>query len=141
MKSVLSLGLLLFASSFYGQEWHKDLDEAMSEAKTEGKNVLLFFSVADACDSCRRLDRLIFQSPEFREYADKKLILVKMDFQGPVNAETKAENLLIVEKYNKDGFFPWVVLVDPSRKLLGKADMYDDQSPDDYLKMIRKLDN
>lgn len=141
MKACLFVIIFLFTAVLHGQEWHSDLDAAIADAKSRGKNVLLFFSVADACESCRRLDRLIFQSPEFSRYADENLVLAKMDFQGAGNPRDKAEQLLIVEKYNKDGFFPWVVLIDPSRKLMGKADMYDNQSPSDYVSMIRRLNN
>ncbi|NMH28965.1 thioredoxin family protein [Flavobacterium silvaticum] len=141
MKLGLISTFILFSGLVNGQQWHTDLAEATQEASAANKNILVFFSVADACDACRRLDNIVFKSEEFQQYANQNLILVKMDFQAPTDAATKAKNLMIVEKYNKDGFFPWVVVIDKNGKVLGKADMYDNQSPQEYLRKIKNINN
>lgn len=127
--------LVLFATQSHAQEWKSDLKEAFREAGVSNKNVLLFFSVSDACDLCRRLDNVVFQSDEFREYASENLILVKMDFRNA--SSNKAEQLLIVEKYNKDGFFPWVVILNENQKVVAKLPIYDDQSARQYVSQIQ----
>lgn len=138
MKSLVG-SLLLFSSISFGQTWNSNLEDAFDIAKSSDRPVLIFFSVSESCDSCRKLDRVVFQSPDFSEFASKELVLVKMDFAKPVDSFTNTENLLIVEKYNKDGFFPWVVLVDKYRKVIGKAALYENQSPVEYLNEIKKI--
>lgn len=129
--------LVFLATQAQSQEWKSDLEEAFREANAHGKNVLLFFSVSDACDLCRRLDNVVFQSEEFREYASKNLVLVKLDFHNSMNSGNKADQLLVVEKYNKDGFFPWVVIIGQNQKVVGKLPLYSDQGPRQYVSQIR----
>lgn len=132
----LILLLLLASQNFFAQEWRTDLDQAFEEAAASNRNILLFFSVSDACDICRRLDHDIFQSQEFSEYAHDNLILVKLDFKNQAGAG-KSDQLLIVEKYNKDGFFPWVVIVNKNQKVIGKLPLYDTQTPRQYVAQIK----
>jgi len=136
MKPIV-IFFLLFAMPMHSQQWKSDLEAAFVEASGSGKNVLLFFSVSDACDICRRLDHDIFQSEEFREYAGENLILVKLDFRNQASGD-KSDQLLIVEKYNKDGFFPWVVLVNKNRKVVGKLPLYESQTPRQYVAKIKR---
>lgn len=138
-RLTLSLLLLVISDLATAQQWETDLDAAVRLASTQNKNILLFFSVADACDTCRRLNNDIFQSVEFLEYAQENLVLVKLDFLN-MSSETKAEKLLIVEKYNKDGFFPWVVVINKNEKVVGKAPIYDGQSPARYVNQISEID-
>lgn len=133
----LLIVFFLAASPVFSQEWKTDLDEAFDQANATGKNVLLFFSVSEACDLCRRLDHDIFGSGEFRDYANQNLILVKLDFRNGV--ADKSEQLLIVEKYNKDGFFPWVVVVNRHRKVIGKLPLYDGQTPRQYVSELKAV--
>lgn len=135
MKTIL-IALLLVSASLSAQTWKTDFNEALREVGGSGKNVLLFFSVSDACDICRRLDHDIFQSQEFMDYAKDNLVLVKLDFKNQASQD-KADQLLIVEKYNKDGFFPWVVIVNANQKVVGKLPMYEDQSIRQYLSQIK----
>ncbi|RYG51277.1 MAG: thioredoxin family protein [Chitinophagaceae bacterium] len=137
MKTSLATAFFLLSMFAQAQQWHFDLADATKVASSEKKNLLLFFSVADACDACRRLDNSVFKSPEFITYANANLVLVKLDFQKPESGAQAAENLRIVEKYNKDGFFPWVVLIDGNGRVLLKADLYEEQSPAEYLRKIK----
>jgi len=53
----------------------------------------------------------VFKSPEFLAFADDNYVMVKIDFSYQQDdKEQLQKNLLIVEKYNKDGFFPHVVV-------------------------------
>lgn len=140
MKRLITGLALIFSLHSQSQEWKTDLDQALLEAKVENKNVLLFFSVSDACDLCRRIDNIVFQSEEFKSYAGENLVLVKLDFKNSMASGNKADQLLIVEKYNKDGFFPWVVLINEQRKVIGKLPVYDDQSARQYLSYLREID-
>ena len=130
--------MLLACAPVNAQLWKTDLDEAFKESAQSGRNVLLFFSVSDACDICRRLDHDVFQSEEFADYAKDNLILVKLDFKIQ-NGSDKSGQLLIVEKYNKDGFFPWVVLINKNQKVVGKLPLYEEQTARQYVAQIRSV--
>ncbi|RZJ72715.1 thioredoxin family protein [Flavobacterium sp.] len=138
MKTII-LFLLMTSGTTFAQQWNNDLDEAFRQAEQGSKNVLLFFSIPDNCELCRRIDHDVFKSQEFLEYAQSNLVLAKMDFKSQPGKD-KAEQLLVVEKYNKDGFFPWVVLVNKTGKIVAKLPMYDDQTVRQYVAQIKSAD-
>lgn len=131
--------LLLAASGMQAQEWHKDLDKAIGEAGQKNKLVFLLFSLPDACDVCERFEKNVIGSPEFKTFASGHYILARPDFSESADFMTKADNLLIVEKYNKDGFFPWVVILDKNAKVLAKIGQYNDEAPQAYIAKLQSL--
>jgi thioredoxin-related protein len=123
-----------------GQQWQSDLQLGLKEAALQNKKVLLFFSVPQSCDACSKLERNIFKSPEFIEFAIENYVLVKIDFSYEAQELTKDElekNLLIVEKYNKDGFFPHVVVLNKEAKITNKIGVYTRETPQQYLSLLR----
>jgi thioredoxin-related protein len=123
------------------QQWQNDLQIGLKEAAQQNKKVLLFFSVPERCESCNKLERNIFKSPEFIEFASENYVLVKIDFSYDAQELTKAQlekNLLIVEKYNKDGFFPHVVVLNKDAKITNKVDVYTRETPQQYLSLLRR---
>jgi thioredoxin-related protein len=140
-----TLSFLFFISvicNCAAQNWQNNLNKAIQEASQQNKKVLLFFSVPEYCDSCFKLEKNIFKSEAFLKFADQNYVLVKIDFSNKSNVESNelmAENLLIVEKYNKDGFFPLVVLLNKDSKVVGKAGVYKNETPEQYLLMLQKI--
>ena len=136
---IIFLLLVLAPLPSFGQHWHKNLDDAIAEAGSRRLNILLLFSVPTACDVCADLEKKVMMTPEFRAYAAAHFVLVKPDFSGAAPYEEKADNLLIVEKYDKDGFFPWVVILDASGRIVGKTGAYDGENPDEYISKLNKI--
>ena len=54
--------------------------------------------------------------------------------------EEVRQNLLIVEKYNKDGFFPLVVLLNKEAKKLGNIGVYKNETPSQYIELIHSIE-
>lgn len=135
----MSLVLLLVGSNMagYAQQWTTDLNQALKEASASGKEVLLFFSAGDNCESCVNLEKNVLRSAEFEQYASENFILVKQDFQS--NADKLEENLLIVEKYNKDGFFPLLVVIGKNAKSVGHLGAYQNETPQQYIAKLRNI--
>jgi len=135
-KYVVAVGILA-SFSLNGQEFINDLDVALKEARDQDKKIILLFSTDDACAVCQDLEANVFDSQEFKAYAKDHYILVKPDFQESAPLETKTDNLLIVEKYNKDGFFPHVVVLDKSAKVIVKMAVYNNEPTKAYLKLLQ----
>ena len=129
---------VLVAMTGYAQEWKSNLNDGFREASASGKNVLLFFSNSLDCERCAKLDKNVLQSVEFKDYAKDNFVLVKQDF-GLANAGNLEENLLILEKYNKDGFFPLVVILNKSAKVLGQVGAYNNETPAQYLARLQSI--
>lgn len=134
MKIIISSVLLLTQMGIgYAQEWKSNLNEAFREASATNKKVLLFFSTDEHCDRCQKLDKNVLQSAEFKDFAKDHYILVKQDFEPTDDPEQLEQNLLIVEKYNKDGFFPLMVIINKNAQVIGQVGAYNNETPDQYL--------
>lgn len=115
------------------QNWITEVDQAFVEAKSGNKKVLLFFTLKD-CATCDALESNIFNSIVFREHAANEFILAKVDFSHTEHITLDYEKtLLIVEKFNRDGFFPFVVIADYNGKILKKMPPYENESVSDYI--------
>lgn len=140
MKNTTILFVLLASSMVgYSQEWKTNLNDAFKEAAVSGKEVLLFFTVTENCDSCLRLEKNVMQSNAFQSFARENYILVKQDFNSD-HTDNIEENLLIVEKYNKDGFFPLVVIINKNSKTLGQIGAYDNETPEEFLSKLQAIE-
>lgn len=134
--------LLFIVTIGYSQEWKTDFEAAKNEATAQNKYILLVFSGSDWCGPCIKLDRDIWQSAVFKEYAKNNLIMERADFpkkkQNQLAAELKKSNQDLAEKFNKDGMFPLVVLLDKNGKVLGKTG-YKNVSPQEYITSIKSF--
>jgi len=144
MKKSLIIMLLFMVTQGYSQEWKSNLEEAKKEATEQNKNILLVFSGSDWCAPCIKLDKNVWQSAAFKEESQKSWILIKADFPKKkadlLSPELTANNQKLAEKYNKEGNFPLVVLLDKNGKVLGEQG-YLNIAAEDYIKTIHSLEN
>lgn len=139
------LALLFFMMTIgYAQDWKTNFEEAKKEAVDQNKPILVVFSGSDWCAPCIKLDKMIWQSEDFKQYADANLILERADFprkkQNQLENQVKKQNEELAELYNKDGIFPLVVVLDSSGKVLGKTS-YKNVSPNEYIEILKSFMN
>ena len=155
MKRVLWLQLALLGAglqaSAQGAEskpvpalpWLTDLQAAQSEAKTEHKSILLFFHGSDWCPSCLEMQRQVFESPEFGQYARQMLILVDVDFpqKHPQDEKLKQANRALKAKFNLSlepgESFPTVVLLNETGQTVFQETGYEGGGPGEFLPKLR----
>ncbi len=118
------------------------MEEAKTTATAQNKNIVLVFSGSDWCAPCIKLDKNVWQSEAFKAYADEKLVLVRADFPKKKNnalpEDIRNNNLLLAEKYNKEGFFPLVVILDKNGKVLAKKG-YENQTAAQYISELKAI--
>jgi thioredoxin-related protein len=128
----------------YSQEWKTNIEEAKKEAAEQNKKILLVFCGSDWCAPCIKLDKNVWQSEAFKKESQKSWILVKADFPKKkadlLSPELTASNEKLAEKYNKEGNFPLVVLLDKNGKVLGEKG-YANISAEDYTQAIHSMEN
>ncbi len=142
MKKI-ALGIILFVSTVgFAQDWQTDLEAAKKLATDQNKNIIIVFSGSDWCAPCIKLDKNIWQSDAFKNQSANDWILLKADFPrkkaNELSKDQTAHNRKLAEKYNIEGSFPLVVLVDKNGKVLGKMG-FKNVSPEEYIKMIQAL--
>ena len=140
----IAIGLLatwaLLSASAEELQWMTDLPKAQAKAKEEKKTLLLDFTGSDWCGFCIKLNKEVFSTPEFAEFAKKNLVLVEVDFprrkQLPA-AQAKA-NQALQQKYSINGY-PTIILLDGEGKKLGIVDGYSPGSgPKSYIAELEK---
>lgn len=126
----MKLALLSFVFCFFttAPAWQLNFDQAKTEAAQSHKLILLNFSGSDWCGPCIKLKKNIFESAEFGQFANDNLILVRADFprlsKNQLDAKQTAHNEALAEKYNRQGKFPFTVLLDANGKVLKEWDGY-----------------
>jgi thioredoxin-related protein len=134
--------LILFTflvNSLYSQNWQTNFEEAKKQAQASNKNIILVFSGSDWCAPCIKLDKEIFKSEEFISYSNEHFILLKADFprkkQNALSEQQQEINRQLAENYNKNGFFPFVVTLSPTGKVLGQMG-YEKITPTEYINKL-----
>ena len=143
MKKLLLLcGLLAFTAALSAAEdvtWTTDYKAALVQAKAQNRHVFLFFTGSDWCSWCKRLNREILSTDEFKEYAGKKLILVELDFPRgkPQSNEVKEQNAKLADRFKIEGY-PTVIVLNSSGKKVGELG-YQEGGPSPFVEALSKM--
>ena len=70
-----------------------------------------------------KIDRAILSQPQFKDYANKNLVLVEIDFprRKAQSIETRKQNAELAERYQVDGF-PTLVVLNSEGKAVWRYD-------------------
>ncbi len=144
MKKLFLIAMsLLWVTLISAQNWETNLTTAEQKASDENRNILLVFSGSDWCIPCMKLEKNIWESKEFINDSNQHFVLLRADFpKRKSNALSKEQQKLndkLAEKYNKDGLFPLVVLLDKNGKMIATTG-YKDIGPHDYVAMLHSLE-
>jgi thioredoxin-related protein len=140
MKIAPSLLLALLTgtlSALAASGWQTDFAAAQTSAKKDSKAILLDFTGSDWCGWCIKMKKDSLDQKAFQEFADKKLVLVEVDFpNGKKQTEAvKKQNDDLQKKYNVEGY-PTFVLVDGDGKELGRHVGYLKGGPSAFVEKI-----
>ncbi len=142
MKYFLSFLFLAFFVNLQAQEWENDINIALERASNENKKVILVFSGSDWCAPCIKLEREIWNSPEFVEYSKHHFIMLRADFprkkKNQLSEEQQKKNAMLFEKYNPEGYFPLVVVLNSKGEVLGTT-TYKKISPEEYINELNSF--
>jgi protein disulfide-isomerase len=116
MKTLLrSLAVLAATASFvFGSEgWMTNWEEAKAKAKAENKPILINLTGSDWCGWCIKIEKEVFSSKEFKDYAAANVILMEADFpkKKELPADLKKQNEALKKQYLAGGY-PTVWLLD-----------------------------
>lgn len=144
-KMKLILTLLFFVgqlSLVYSQNWELDFNNALKTSQDSNKTIVLVFSGSDWCAPCMKLEKEIWESDTFQNYAKDHFVMVRADFPkrkaNKLSKEQEEKNAQLAEKYNQNGYFPAVVIIDKNEKVLGNTE-YKKLSPEKYIEHINSF--
>lgn len=143
MKKISILFCLVFSiHQLSAQVWHTNLNEAEKIASQKNERIIMVFQGSDWCGPCIKLDKEIWSSSPFIDYAKNHFVMVKVNFpRKKKNKLTKKQqdyNNHLMETYDKKGYFPYVIVLDKNAKVLGSTG-YKKTTPVDYIKLLNSF--
>lgn len=144
MKKIQFLGLLLIftAATANSPQWYSSWNEAVEQSTLLEKPILMVFSGSDWCKPCMMLDKTVFDSPDFQEYAAKNLILLKVDFprqkKNRLSETQRMHNEELAKKYNPNGEFPLVLLLNTQGELISQIN-HSPKSSEEFIRLTQQL--
>ena len=79
----------VLAPALSAGEWFTDFEKAKAESMKTQRPIYILFTNSDAAPD-RSLERTIFSQKKFQDYADKKLVLLKIDFPNATHLQPKS---------------------------------------------------
>ena len=70
------------ASSAPTNSWLVNLNDAYAQSAKDQKPILAYFTASDTCGLCKQLEANVFSTPVFQSWADKKVVLLRIDAPG-----------------------------------------------------------
>jgi protein disulfide-isomerase len=137
--AVISLALFFTSTLAAKDVWVTNYDEALATAKKDDKHLLLNFTGSDWCGWCIKLDKEVFGKSKFKKFAEKELILVKLDFPNKKkqSKEEKAQNQKLAKEHGIRGY-PTILILNSDGKVIGKTG-YQKGGEKNYIKHIEEI--
>jgi protein disulfide-isomerase len=125
--------------AFAGElNWYTSMEKAKEAARKDNKAILVNFTGSDWCGWCIRLDKEVFTKAAFKDYAEKNLVLLKLDFPKykSIPADQERANWQLKNKYKIQGF-PTILLVDHNEQVLLRTG-YKRGGPESYVAHLKE---
>ena len=133
---LLMLFVIVGTCSSFAQDWQTDFTTAQNLAKAKDLPIILVFQGSDWCAPCIKLDRDVWTTEEFKAYAKNHYVMLQADFprrkSNALPEEQLNKNKVLAEKYNRNGVFPFVVVMNSKGKVYGETS-YKKLSPKEYI--------
>ncbi|WP_437372144.1 thioredoxin family protein [Maribacter litoralis] len=122
-------------------KWITNYETAISKAKKQKKNVLVYFTGSDWCPPCKMLKTDLFDTNEFQELSNN-YILLYIDVprnKDLLSAKQLAHNKDLLTKLNKKKVFPLLKVLDYKGKELDALSGYSMNGVvDSHLRLLEK---
>ena len=143
VRVIITTFLLFIAALVSAQDWEPSFEIAKAKAAQESKDIVLTFAGSDWCIPCMKLEKEIWSSKDFMDYAKDHFVMYRADFpKRKANALPKEQqevNDKLAETYNKQGLFPLVLVLDKNGKVLGSAG-YKNIPPKEYIALLHSFE-
>ena len=136
----LAVALVTTATGRADVEWLTDYKTAQQQAKETKKRLLVDFTGSDWCPPCIMLQKQVFSSREFQDYASKHYVLLEVDFprarvQKP---EIAQQNQELAMRYGVE-VFPSILVFDSEGAPIGGMQGYDGGTVKEFIAELEKL--
>lgn len=116
-------------------KWLTKMDKAKKEAEETGLPILVLFTGTEWCPYCIKLENEVFEKKDFKDFADKSLVLLKLDFPAGGEAKNKADEKL-AQEFGVKGF-PKYFLTDATGKPHASGGYQNGIDPDKFAAWVK----
>jgi thioredoxin-related protein len=119
-----STALIIFSiiALLSSNSWVYDIDEAISIAEEQNRKILMVFAGSDWCIPCKKFEKTILSSPDFKKFQENELVVLYLDFpvkkKNQLTEAQKLHNEGLAAKYNQSGVFPKILLLSSKGDML-----------------------
>jgi protein disulfide-isomerase len=116
-------------------KWTMDAPAAMQLAKETGKPVFICFTGSDWCGWCKLMDRQVFSTDTWKNYAKDNVVTLWIDFpkqKSLVPDELRPQNDELAKTYKIDGF-PTYIIVDAEGTEIGRLGASNTATPEAFI--------
>lgn len=136
----LLIGVLLSASGARAAlNSLDDFTAGFAQAAKEKKYLLLDFTGSDWCPPCKMMEKEVFSTEEFAAFAEKNLVVVRLDFNpdGSKPGKFQDQNNYLAQRLQVQAF-PTYVLMTPKCVPIAYASGYRPGGPAAFIKWIEQ---
>ncbi len=128
MKKILVILFLLpwLSLAQHQGDWQTNYDKALRSAKSQNKNILVYFTGSDWCTPCKKLKTDLFDTQAFADVA-KNYVLLYVDYprnQDLLTQQQRSQNEKLLSKYNKKKVFPLLQIVNKKGRAIDQYSGY-----------------
>lgn len=142
IKGIVFIVALIGFNTAFAQNWQTNLAQAKETAVKEDRTIVMVFQGSDWCAPCIKLDREIWSTAVFKDYANEHYELVQVDFprrkKNALSKNQAEQNASLADVYNRNGIFPLVVVMDSNGKVLGESG-YKNITPTAYIEELNSF--
>lgn len=141
MKATLCIIFHLFIFSIlYSQDNFYNYSGALADSKANNKNILLIFGGSDWCKPCIQLEKKILDSELFID-SRHHFIYLYLDFpykkENRLSENQTKHNESLAEKFNSEGSFPKIVLIDSDETIIKEIKYSEALSAQSFIEQIK----
>lgn len=111
-------------------KWQTKMAKAQEEAKKTGLPILVLFTGTSWCPYCVKLEAAVFSQKQFATFANKNLVLLKLEF-GPGGSTNNKEEKKLQGDFGVRGF-PSYFLTDATGTKLAQGGYNDGITPESF---------
>ena len=142
---LVSLCMVLGSMLLLSAGWGTDFSKAKQKAKETNRYILLTFTGSDWCLPCIKTRKEIFEKESFKKFAEADLVLINADFprlkKNRISKDQKKQNEALAEQYDKEGVFPFTLLLTADGKVIKEWRGYPGVTPEVFIAQIKALEH
>lgn len=133
--------IFLFPLIQLSPTWESNFDIAKQRSIQENKIILIHFVHKNKDAKHVKLEKALFESSDFIDYANKEVVLLKVDLGIERTGDSEKQfyhNSILVERFNNKMLAPYTIITDAEGNILKRWNHEQPIAPADFVRSIKE---